>query len=194
VSEIPTSPGNASSYADADYVAGVQRGDEAVFTALVHTYLDALTRFAFSFLGDEDAAHDIVQDVFARVWQLGADWNPTGSVSAYFFVSVRHRALNVLRHGQAQARANESLRAYLETVERDADPYSDVALARLVSQGILSLTDRQRDALRLRYGQGQTMPKVAEVLGIDVKAAERLVSRALTALRSRLAGVRKELE
>jgi RNA polymerase sigma factor (sigma-70 family) len=183
-----------SSYTDDAYVTGVRRGDELVFTALVRAYLDPLTRFAFSLLSDEDAAHDIVQDVFTRIWRLGVDWNPNGSLAAYLFASVRRRALDVLRDARAQMRAQEALRAHLDLVEMEVDPYPDVAFARLVSDGILALTERQRDALYLRYGQGQTMAQVAEILGVDARAAERLIARAIVSLRRRLARVLEELE
>jgi RNA polymerase sigma-70 factor (ECF subfamily) len=194
MTKIPMGHDGESSYTDDAYVTGIRCGDEVVFTALVRTYLDPLTRFAFSLLSDEDAAHDIVQDVFTRIWQLGADWSPHGRIAAYLFAAVRRRALDVLRDARAQMRAQETLRAHLDFVEREVDPYADVVFAHLVSDGILALTERQRDALYLRYGQGQTMAQVAEILGVDARAAERLIARAIASLRRRLAGALEELE
>jgi RNA polymerase sigma factor (sigma-70 family) len=55
------------------------------------------------------------------------------------------------------------------------------------------LTDRQRDVLRLRYEQGHTMPQVAKILGVEVRAAEKLIARALTTLRTRLSDLREKL-
>jgi RNA polymerase sigma-70 factor (ECF subfamily) len=183
-----------SSLTDDQYVAAVQRGDEKVFTQLVREYSDRLTRFAFSVVDDEDAAHDITQEVFARVWQLGSHWQPRGTVSAYLFIAIRHGALSHLRSTRARTRAQETLRAHFRTLEAGADPYFDVTLAHRINEELRTLTERQRNALHLRYGQGQSLPQVAAILGIDLRAAERLVVRALTALRAKLPKTRDELE
>jgi RNA polymerase sigma-70 factor (ECF subfamily) len=175
------------------YITGVQRGDVRVFTVLVHAYAEGLTRFAYSFVGDMDVSHDIVQDVFARIWQLGAEWKPRVGVEAYVFSAVRNRALDVLRRRRTQKHAEEALRASM-LWEAQADPYLDIALVRRLSEEFFSLTERQRDALRLRYGRGQTLAQIAQTLGIDLRATERLVTRAIVALRTRLARTGKELE
>jgi len=186
-------PSTASSatpvVADADYVAGVHRGDEAAFTALVRAYLDPLTRFAYSYVADADVAHDLVQDVFARVWELGSEWAPTAGAAAYLFGAVRHRARNALRNARTRQRIEETIRSQLGAVSRpDANGvYTDVILTGLVRREFQALTERQQDALRLRYGMGQPVARVAALLGIDTRATERLIARALATLRARLA-------
>jgi RNA polymerase sigma-70 factor (ECF subfamily) len=176
--------------ADATYIVGVRAGDEAVFRAMVAAYLAPLTRFAFGCIGEEDPAHDIVQDVFVRVWRLGPDWDPRAGVAAYLFTAVRNRALDMLKAGRASTRARETLRAELDFDAHTADPYVDVLLVSAVRQELTTLTSRQRDALRLRYEHGHTMPQVAQILGIHQTAAEKLVARALASLRARLASFR----
>lgn len=189
---IEDNKGESQYRKDRVYIEAVHDGDPERFTEFVTEYIDQLTRYAFSFLGDEDAAHDIVQDVFARIWQLGTDWNPDVKVAPYLFLAVRRRSLNMLRDDNVRKKAHEALVGHLENTLVSHDPYSDVALAAKVAQEIEKLTDRQRDALRIRYGQGLKMREVAEILGIDIKSAERLVARGLEALRLRLARVWKE--
>jgi len=65
---------SGKAYSDDAYVMGVHHSDEVVFTALVDAFLGPLTQFAFGCLGDEDLAHDVVQDNFARVWR---SWSRT---------------------------------------------------------------------------------------------------------------------
>jgi RNA polymerase sigma factor (sigma-70 family) len=94
------------------------------------------------------------------------------------------RASYRMRDAMAASQADEA--------PGSGDPYADIALVRLVRSEVLALTDRQREALRLRYEQGHTMPQVAELLGITVTAAEKLVGRALGTLRERLVRIREE--
>ncbi len=173
-------------YSDNDYTSGVHSGDEIIFTALVREYVEPLTRFAFGFTGVEEAAHDIVQDIFVRIWELRDNWQPKGTVSAYLFTSVRNRALNVLKASSADQRMRAALLVYMSQERNALDPYDDVALSSVIEKEFEKLTPRQQEALRLRYEQGLTIPAVAEVLGIEVRPAARLISRAIDALRAAL--------
>jgi len=190
----PSGPDPSSTYSDQDYITGVQHGDVVAFTALVRAHIDPLTRFAYGFTGTEEAAHDIVQDVFARIWELRTDWSPQGSIAAYLFASIRHRALNWIKANSANQRMRDAFLASMEQIRELDDPYNDVALTAAVHREVLRLTDRQREALRLRYEQGLTVPGVAEVLGIEVRPTEKLIARALGLLRSRLDRVRNAEE
>jgi len=184
---------SATPYDEATHVAGVQRRNEDVFTALVRAYIDPLTTFAFGCLGDEDAAHDVVQEVFARVWQLGAAWNPTSGIAAYLFAAVRHRAYSVIRANQSRERMQRAVTTDMGPTAMEQDPYLDLTLVAFVQRELEHLTERQRDVLRLRFEQGHTMAQVAAILGIDLRTAERVAARGFTALRTKLDAFRKRL-
>ena len=173
-------------YSDEEYISGVHRGDEIVFTALVRDHVEALTRFAFGFSGVEEAAHDIVQDIFARIWELRDNWRPNGTVSAYLFTAVRNKALNVIKASHADQRMRAALLTYKHQERTDLDPYDDIALSSAIAQEFENLTPRQQEALRLRYEQGFTIPQIAEILGIEVRPAARLIARAVGALKAGL--------
>lgn len=178
---------------DEEYITAIRRGDEAVFTALVHAYLGPLTSFAFGCIGDEDAAHDVVQDVFARIWRLGPEWNPKHGVAGYLFAAVRNRAYDLLDADKARHRMQRAVSTELD-VRSEEVPYPDVALVARVRRELHTLTDRQRDVLRLRYEQGHTVAQIAVILGVEIRAVEKLFARGLATLRNRLADFQKKLE
>ena len=86
------------SHTDAEYIAGVQAGDQGIFNALVLAYFTPLVQFVVGIVHLLDVAEDIVQDVLYRVWEQGATWNPHGSVRAYLLRAVRNQALDWLKH------------------------------------------------------------------------------------------------
>lgn len=161
-------------------------GDETIFAALVRDYVEALTRFAFGFSGIEESSHDIVQDIFARIWELREEWKPKGTVSSYLFASVRNRALNVIKASNAEHRMRSALLVYKSQELSDIDPYEDIALADVVESQFGKLTPRQQEALRLRYEQEMTIPEVASVLGIEIRPTARLIARAIESLKAAL--------
>jgi RNA polymerase sigma-70 factor (ECF subfamily) len=178
-----------------DLVDRVRAGDVHAFDTLVRDALDPLARFAYGFVRNTDVAEDIVQDVLARVWHLGNEWQPPVP-GAYLFAAVRNEALKVLRHRDVELR-------HANRVRRDWTP--DEATGRLLGPDELllwrermrlfdevleSLTERQRTAFVLRYEQELTVPAIALILGITTKGAEKLVSRVTRLLRERLETIR----
>jgi len=173
-------------------VERIRAGDVQAYAALVEQYLQPLTRYAYSFTRDE-TAHDVVQDVFARIWSLGPRWNPHGNLVAYLFGSVRNRAVDLARSEQTNQRVRESLQRDPPHADAESlDAASDVVLTASVRQEIAALTARQREAIRLRYNYGHSASQIAQILGVSTKSAEKLLSRALGTLRERLARFRGE--
>ena len=52
-----------------DIFIGLKRRDEAALSVLFDTYYEKLYLFAEKYIYDSDKAHDIVQDVFLKIWE-----------------------------------------------------------------------------------------------------------------------------
>jgi RNA polymerase sigma-70 factor (ECF subfamily) len=181
-----------------DLAARIRARDPAALETLMHATLEPLVRFAYGFVHSYDAAEDVVQEVFVRVWARGKDWDPTIALTTYLYAAVRNRALNYLRANAAQIRLHERVQsAGSETAWMYAAPHgtSPEQLAQwnelmtAFDAAVKQLTERQRSALLLRFEQGQTVPEIAHILGISAKAAEKLISRGIRDLRTQLKSV-----
>lgn len=175
-------------YEDDQYIKGVHAGDRDLFTELVRQYLDPLVRFVLGIVGSDDIAHDIVQDVLVSVWSKGKNWNPKSTVSAYLFRAVRNRALDLLKIDNNRQRLEMHLLHEMPSIS-DPDTDTDFALIDELNSSIGNLTDRQRQAVHLRYYQGMTIQEVSQVLGIDIRATRRLLARSLSILQHHLSPV-----
>jgi len=171
---------------DIALVQRIHAGDAGAFDLLIRGHFTALVRFAASFVGTRDAAEDVVQDVLTRLWMRRHHMPTTGSVRAFLFTATRNHALNVLKHNRVVARSMEMLSREQSIASRGSDEATRDALARLDAV-IVTLPERQRSALALRYGQGLRVAEVAAVVGISTKAAEQLLVRALRTLRAAVA-------
>ncbi len=178
---------------DEEYVSGVQRGDESLFAELVRTRLDELLRFAYGFTGVEDAAHDIVNEVFIRVWQMGPEWQPRFGVTAYLLTAVRYHALNWVKSNSRRLKLYQQYHDSFDPIVQDVSHGVDPTLVTCVQREAAKLTERQQLAIRLRYEQDLSMSEVARVLDIGVRPTEKLIARALTTLRTKLRRVQQEL-
>lgn len=89
---------------ESDLVPRIRRGDEAAFELLYLAHHDELWRFAYACVHSRDVAEELVQDVFLAVWGTRATWEVNTRVRAWLYASVRHLALNYLRHERVVTR------------------------------------------------------------------------------------------
>ena len=89
---------------ESDLVARIRVGDEGAFESLYLAHHNELWRFAYSYVRSRDVAEELVQDVFLAVWGTRATWEVSTRVRAWLYASVRHLALNHLRHERVVAR------------------------------------------------------------------------------------------
>ena len=78
----------------------LQSSDQRAFSELFEAMHVALLRYAWRFTGDQEAARDIVQDAFLKLWLIRTDVDPKRSLKALLYTMVRNLALNHKRAAQ----------------------------------------------------------------------------------------------
>ena len=85
-------------YADIDLLLKLlQQGSEKAFRSLCKEFYASLCLFATHYLGDQEAAADIVQESFLKYWNKRADFDNYCRIKSFLYVVVRHACLNQLR-------------------------------------------------------------------------------------------------
>jgi RNA polymerase sigma-70 factor, ECF subfamily len=174
---------------ESDLVPRIRRGDESAFESLYLAHHDELWRFAYTYVRSRDVAEELVQDVFLAVWGTRATWEVNTRVRAWLYASVRHLALNHLRHERVVARTTGAS----SHPQRESGPPMDQQLAleaeeidRAVIHAIAELPERRRVAMTLRWKHEMSSLEIARVLGTTPEAVRTLLSRARTDLVSLL--------
>ena len=187
-------PADASRHArDLERFERLRTGDEQAFEALFRAYAAALCDFAHSYVDSEPAAQEIVQDLFARLWERRDTLDRPRSVQAYLYGATRNGALNYLRGTRVET---AFLRRVLHAGQvrsngpRPIPPEDELhaqALADAVAGAVATLPPRCRDVFILTRDQHLSYAEAAAVLGIAPKTVEIHVGRALALLRRQLA-------
>jgi RNA polymerase sigma-70 factor (ECF subfamily) len=176
------------SSADKALVQRIRDNDRDAFDALVVHYAADLVQLGTIMLRDRDLAEDVAQDVFVRVWANRSRWMLRGSLRAYLMRAVANQVRNL--------RSIESNRRRLETQEHDILVPSNVSFETLSESAradaqlwaaVQRLPDRWREGVLLRYEQQVSFAEVGEIMHISEGAAQKLVQRAIAALRETLA-------
>lgn len=138
-------------------------------------------RLAMLILRDEDAARDIVHDVFESLLQKGL----TDVSDQYLLKAVRNRCLNYIRSLSARERMQE-LYAVEEHEIADEEWPDDETIAMIHSSVANDLTDACRRVVELRFTYGKSYKEIATSLSISEVAVYKHLRHAIDVLRKKL--------
>jgi RNA polymerase sigma-70 factor (ECF subfamily) len=145
---------------------------------------------ALRVLGRPADAEDITQEVFVRYWRSPERFNPKrGELGPYLRLMARSRALDLLRHEQADGRAQDRLRAVAprEEVPREDRPDEAAVNAEqraMMRASLRRLPPEQREALVLAYWGGLTAREVAAQAGVPFGTARSRMRLGIEKLRT----------
>jgi RNA polymerase sigma factor (sigma-70 family) len=157
--------------------------------ALYHQHNRALLRWFARRTADAEVAMDLWAETFAQATLSAPRFRGATPADAagWLYAIARHQLALYQRKGAAEDRALRKLGLerppagpdVLAQVERET---SLPDLRRELDSALISLSDRQRDAVELRVVLGLTYTEVARRLDITETAARARVSRSLQAL------------
>lgn len=174
-----------------DCVERVREGDVHTFERLFRAAHAPLLAFATRYLDDAARAEELLQDLFFDLWRTRADWQVTGSVSAYLYAAVRNRALNLRRRDAVEERwaadeAREEIRALHPTPSSTDVMLEQTERHTQLAAAMQRLPTRCALVMQMRWHGGLSYAEIAVTLGISIKGVENQLSRGLTALRRQL--------
>jgi len=147
-----------------------------------------LCEYVLRFVGSAEAAQDLVQDLFLRLWDSRGPRDASRLTRPYLYVAARNRALKYLRHRRVVA-------AWIARAASEEIPPSDTPedlclrgeLDEAVQQAIAQLPARCRAIFVLRRREQLSYREIATRLGISLGTVKSQMWRATLRLRARLA-------
>ena len=180
---------------EASCVERIRAGDEMSFELLFHAYYEPLCRFVEGYVASPDAAEEVVQRMFVRIWENRSTWFVRNGVRPYLFQAARNGALNHLKQDRVKRGFTERmLRTSAQPGAGQPDPGPERRLdgqlfAAAVAKAMARLPHHYRDVVQLRASQQMTHAEIARVLDLPVKTVETRARRGLQTLRKLLSHV-----
>ena len=157
----------------------VRQHDQPAFATVVRRHLDLVYATALRKVESQEAAEEIAQNVFAtlarKAWQFSRD----DSLPAWLYRTTLLEAKEWWR-GEVRRRRREQTAAELGTTMKTPDEQPALrALLPLLDEALLSLREKDRTALLLRYYESQSLREVGAALNTSEDAAQKCVASAL---------------
>lgn len=172
-------------------------GDQAAFTRLVANYQDRLVGVFAHMLQSKDAAEDLAQEVFLRVYRARHGYEPTAKFSTWLFRIANNLAANLRRNagkrkevvlavndsGPLGPRPGEKVLAEKSAL-MPARQFDKTEMQNVVQAAIASLNETQRIAVLLHKFEEMSYADIAASLDTTPSAVKSLLSRARDNLRA----------
>jgi RNA polymerase sigma factor (sigma-70 family) len=157
----------------------LRRGDQGAFANVVRRHLALVYATALRKTEDEGAAEEVAQNVFAALAKKAWRFAPDDSLPAWLYKTTLLEAKEWLR-GELRRRRRDQTAAELGTTMKTPDEQTAFrALLPLLDEALLSLREKERTALLLRFYESQSLREVGTRLGVTDDTAQKRVAGAL---------------
>jgi RNA polymerase sigma factor (sigma-70 family) len=157
-------------------------GNQSAFRELVRRHIDLVFATALRKVGDAGGAEEISQNVFGALAKKAWQFAPDDSLPAWLHKTTLLES-QAWQRGEMRRRQREQTAAELGTTMKTSDEQPAFrALVPLLDEALLSLREKDREALLLRFYESQSLKDVGAALGVSDDTAQKRVQTALEKL------------
>lgn len=156
---------------------------------LYEMYSNDVFRYALATLGDSSEAHDVLQEVFIRVYRSINNFRYDATAKTWIMTITRNYIFDVLR----KRRKDRQFLSRSEIPDVGVET-TDVTVVTEIEEALQKLKDDYRHVVVLRYIDNLSIKETASVLGWSEKKVQNAVHRAITQLREALGSNSEEVK
>ena len=173
-----------------------QKGNKTSFEKLMEKHYKRILNLIYRFVGNNEIAEDLTQEVFIKVYKSAASYKPQAKFHTWLYQIAKNVSLNELRKHKRQA---VSLEETFETEDGElikqvadtkiANPHEDALqkeTIEIVKEAIDALPENQRLAVILRRYENLSYEDIAKTMNCSLKAVKSLLNRAKENLKEKL--------
>ncbi|MEE3054032.1 MAG: sigma-70 family RNA polymerase sigma factor [Planctomycetota bacterium] len=172
-------------------------GDTECLGVFLKRYETSLVRFVSNFLGDEDAAQDIVQETFLRVAKRPGRLLGIRNCHNWLLKVARNLSIDhlrrLIRQRKHQGALNEDAARKANAAGTAGEALEKSERETRVRNEIGRLRPRLKEIMLLKVQESKSYREIAEITGLTVTNVGYLVHQALQILRQRLRDLREEI-
>ena len=161
----------------------IKNGDIKAFEALFREFYPSMCFVAMRFIGNEEAAEDIVQEAFIKLWEKRTTYNDIPCLKTFLYVSVKNLWFNHIRNKKntidytSQELQNKEVIFKNHLIEEET--------YRIIDDAVNALPPQSKKIIKMHL-EGKQNKEIAETLNISVNSVKTLKYNALYTLKHSL--------
>ena len=153
------------------------------FEDMYKVHYKMLRNAAENIVGDGDAAHDVVQDVFIKLWNRRDEVSAILNKKAYLFKSVINASITYLESNKNKTRIGD---LKIESSGRTDSPVLVKELEAKIAVALDALPPKCKAIFVLSRFEGLKNKEISEYLGLSLKTVENQMGIALKKMKEDL--------
>lgn len=157
-----------------EWLEGIASGNERSFKKLFDAFSESLTVFAFSLTRNRQAALEIVDEVFVRVWKNRAQATGIANIKTYLYTAIKNTALNHLSKKSYEQITDpfDFLDIELQKSESPEQSLISAEILDKIHDAVEALPPRCKMIFKLVREDGLKYQEVADVLNLSTKTVD----------------------
>ena len=157
------------------------------YNTCVDNYSDNIYRFVLKHIKNVDAAKDIVQETFAKVW-VKRDGVDFAKARSYFFTAAHHTLIDLVRKEKYMDDESHIDKHYSES------PIKNMDLQTQLHDALDQLPEIQRTVILLRDYEGYAYDEIGEITSLKESQVKVYIFRARKKLKEILVSIEAVLD
>jgi RNA polymerase sigma-70 factor (ECF subfamily) len=158
--------------------------DHRAYTEIYKRYWAVLFRHSRRMLQDDEAAKDVVQDIFIMLWAKGSVVVLNTSLSAFLYSAVRNKVFDLIDRNKVKGNYLASLEKFIDSGEFTTDnQVLEKEIAAIIEKEIAFLPAKMREVFELSRKSNLSYKEIAVKMDITDHTVKKQMSNALKILR-----------
>lgn len=172
-----------------ELLENLAKGDSFAFAHVVEVYQERLLHFSLHYLNNREMAKDVVQDVFAIIWEDHEKFYKVNNLSSWLFTLAKNQSLKKIQHLNVFQKYFSKLQyRYMNLIQDslnhlDTSPLIFDEINSIFRQTLAKLPLQSRRIFEMSRFENKKNREIADELNISIKTVEAGITKVLKLLR-----------
>jgi RNA polymerase sigma-70 factor, ECF subfamily len=174
-----------------DLIEACKRGETSAFRLIYESYKDKVHSLSYYMTGDREAAKDITQQVFLKVFTSILTFQYKASFSSWLFRLAVNVCRDYQRSTQRMKLFSNDVRLSLTTCNSEPsleENYFKQRVSETVQKVVMKMSPKLRTVIILKYIEELSYSQIAELLGCSIGTVSSRLNRGHKILAEELKG------
>lgn len=160
-------------------------GSEKAYKIIYDTHVQSMFKFGSHFTKNDEIIHDCIHDVFIDLHKYRTNLQTTNNIKKYLFISLKRKLFKILNEEGRYVHFDAETPSFFYSLSVSSETDDDLKSRQfeLLEKAMLELSNRQREAIYLRFVSGLSYDELSEVLHMNYQSARNLIFRGIERLR-----------
>jgi RNA polymerase sigma factor (sigma-70 family) len=167
----------------------IEMNDDRLFSEVFTIHFNSLYNYGMKISRNRELVEDCIQELFFRIWKNNINLKAISNPKSYLLKGLRHQIMNTIalkNNHPEKADILETITIEFSHEDLYIQNQSEEEIRKKVLSAINRLSEKQREAIYLRYFEELSYEEIAQIMTINLQSAKNDVQRGIKTLREYL--------